>query len=262
MTGLLAPPLAPASADGDLTEVWKRNRLLLFNEAHLILRDALPPGADEATIRTHRFARAVTLLNVQPRTQANLQQSEQILLDLKEPGTPEDEITVAALYYLGRIDSWYRSDRNLRRSLDWYRQAMDYWPDHDYAQQAALRWISLHLFFGSGDTHTRLTEAEQMRSFFQTTSALRDYHFMMASAWTHLETDGERILHHSKATLAHGLARENSRKAALLHVAEWSRELGDPHTALLYYRQFLEEFPQDNRAYMVERRIEELEDLS
>jgi hypothetical protein len=244
----------PAVEPTGWPEAWRAGSRLLVNDAHRAFA-----GAKEAT-RESRFGEAVALLNVQPRTTANVEHAGQLLGALAQEKA-DDDFGIMAEYYRGRIAEVHRSPVDRPAALAIYESLMRTHPGHLFAQMAAVKACVLRLYVveNSLPMAVRWERAEAQRSFFTWPEAQRDYHLVMADSLSRFGGPLERELEHALAAERAGHMDRITRANNALRVAEISRKLGRKDRAIEYYRKFLQEYSREVRVHLVRQRLSELE---
>ena len=237
-------------------EAWRAGSRLLVNDAHRAF------AAAKAETRESRFGEAVALLNVQPRTTANVDRAGELLAALVREKA-DDDFGVMAEYYRGRIAEVHRSPVDRAGALAIYEALVRAHPDHLFAQMAAVKACVLHLYAVDNTIPpaVRLERAEALQSGFTWPEAQRDYHLVMADAIARLGGSGEAEVAHALAAERAGHMDRITRANTALRVAEISRTLGQKQRAIEYYRKFLAEYSREVRVYLVQQRLAELEAL-
>jgi len=239
-------------------ETWEDASRLLVNDAYRAFTAAgrSPAGAT----RESRFGEAVMLLNVQPKTGANLDRAQALFLALVKEND-SDDLGIMAAYYLGRLEQVHRPEPDLPRALDHFEVLMRKHPGHFFAQMAAVKVCILRLYAVDQlvPPARRLEQAEAMQVFFTLSEAQRDYHLVMADACARLGGTAGRELEHAQAAERAGHLDRSGRADLDLRVAELARGLGQRDRAIDYYRKFLTEYTREARVYLVRQKLRELE---
>ena len=251
---LLLAGLAPARA-GELASApadpWDQTALGLFKDAHHAF--AQRPADD----REARFGAAVTLINLQPKTDANLDRAESLLHALVADDPPDD-LSVAARYYLARIPHVHRTRPDTARALAAYREIIALGSPHPLAQRAVVLagLLSLHEpRLGAEERAARHARVAADAASLDAPSARRDLHLILADVALRHDLGDETVLHHLLAADTAGIARAVTRRDTWLRTAEIARRSGRTEIAVLYYRRFLDQFQSDPRRLAVEERL-------
>ncbi len=236
---------------------WREMSRLQFRRAHEALQTTGP-------MREARFARAMALLNVQPKTRTNIDAADDALRTLTaEDG--DDEWGVAAQYFLARIEQVHRYEPDRTRALEMYARLKNEHPDHYYGQMAAVKWAILRIYDPDGDAASRagvLDELEPLGEILTDDDAARSFHLVMADAYCRFELSNARPIEHLLAVDRLGIATRRSEADLYVRIGELARLEGRTDLAREYYRRLLEGFPRDARAYMVRQRLKELDDAA
>lgn len=253
--GILAAGAAPAPAPETLVrEGWEALALVRANDARRLFA-GVPDDAGSAA-RAARLGEGVALLNVQPRSERNLERARRLLNALA--AGPADEIALAARYHLARIDHVHSLRPNLDAAEASYRALLADHPGHPLAEQAAPKLALLVVYRSSEPdlVESRLRELETLAARLVDPSAARDTRLLLAQAALRLQGNHARAVALLRPVLEQAtIARSNRRAEAWLIFAESSAALGLTGDAVRGYRQFLLETPRDARAPEVTRRL-------
>ena len=260
---LLAALLLPfadsaAQETATLEQVWALTRMLDFNSAE----EALPVLGEEAEsdYAAIAFARALTLLSLQPRTLDNVKEAYSLLEKVGEAAAGND-FKAWSLYYRGRIDQLHRGERNAAGALRVYRELMEAHPAHLAAQLAFIKTAVIRLYADpeKRSPATNLRWLESQVGFLNTPFVKSLFHALMADGYLFFDLDKERALEHLAAARALGNFEIIDLGADYLRMANIAYELGKRDLALRNYRRFLKMRPKSTSIFLVKERIEELE---
>ncbi len=244
-----------------LDEAWALNRTLQFKEAEKRLRDYKPKSGEE-TWRS-AFARAVTLLSVQPRTSGNIEKAYSLLEPIVTSAAGDD-LKAWTLYYRGRIDQLHRTEPNMAQALRFYRDLIELYPEHLASQLAFTKMTIIRLYADPKNrpsTETLLS-LEKEAGFLQSAFARNQFHTVMAAGYLFFELGREQALEHLLAARALGSFEIIDLGNDFLQIANIAYELGKRDLALSSYRRFLQMRPESSFSFMIRERIEELKDWS
>lgn len=252
--GFAAIPPRPARADP--AEAWQDAALYLFNDAHRAFQEGLaahPAGPDA---RELRFGEAMTLLNVQPQTAANVARAGAMLAQLKRENA-NDAVGIATWYFLARIAQVHQARPDLKRALAIYDALAAAHPDSLFGQLALLKSLVLRLYepVPMAETFRRLADAESLAARFHDPALLSDYHIAMFEAYARCRRDEPRQLDHLLAADRAGIARPEQLNQVLFTIGDLARQLGRREVEIACDTRFLREFPSDSRAYEVKQRL-------
>lgn len=250
LTGL---PLiaAPAATPSD---PWAQASLGLFKDAHRAFSEA--PAAD----REARFGEAVALLNVQPKTDANLDHAAALFRALVADD-PADDYAIGARYFLARIPHVHRATPDAALALAGYRELAALDSPHPLAQRAVVLVALLELFEPGISAEERVARFERLSArgaALVDSSARRDFHLVMAEAALRHKFDDRITLEHLLAADRAGIVRAVTQRDTWLRTAEIARRAGRPDVAIASYRRFLENFRSDPRRRAIQEHLAEL----
>lgn len=246
-----------AETEKSLANAWKTASLTLVNESNAEFRELL--AKDTPDRRQLRFGEAATLINVQPKTAANLDNAVAVFQDLAEED-PNDDIAVYSRYLIGRVAQIHRLDADLELAANTYRELLRDHPQNKFAQRAVPKLAVIELFdpLRSPDDQTGALEIEAFAANLTDPLAIRDTALMLADYYTMIAPNDTKALENLLIANEQGIQRYKFRATVLVRIAELSRRTGNPDQAVDYYQMFLDEFQRDQRRTLIEERIEEL----
>lgn len=258
LVALAAPLFASVSSAPEETPAarspWDLVALGLLDEARTAF-DALPAGD-----RAARFGRAVTLLNIQPKTDANLDRAAGLFSSVADE-RGDDDLGVSSRYYLARIPQLHRVKPDDRAALALYRELAALRSPHPLAQRALVHIALIELFeprLPADELRTRFADLASRGETLSDPSALRDFHLVMGDAALRFGLGDDTVLEHLLAADRAGLVRATSRRENWIRIAETARIAGRPGIAAAYYRRFLDDSPRDARRLAVKERLASL----
>lgn len=240
------PAARPTVAD----EYWSALETYQFDRAALALR-SWPPG-DGA--RERRFAAAVATLQRQPRTTGSVNDAIRRFESLAEGS---DRIAVASLYLAARAHDYHlpRPDRAQAAAL--YRKLLERHPGDPIAEAAFVSLAVFRLFDPAADAPPELAfnELEALLATLRSTSARRNGHLVLADSALRLRGDRERAVRHLEAVWSLEPRMLKLRTDTLIKLGELLLSLGRKRDAAVWYRRFLELYPEEVRAPWVRTRL-------
>lgn len=237
--GQLLSVIGVAAGD-DLAEAWLKAARMLPAEAHREFAAA-------AESREVLLGRAVTLLNVPPVTPGNLERAARWLESLRG----DDEVGIAATYFLARLEQVHRMPPNPERALRLYEELYHRHPQHPLAQMGWVKAAIWRVY----EPGTDFAALERSGEGLTDPQAVRDFHLAMADAAGRLRLPAEKQLEHLLAVDRVGVAKRKTAGDVWVRIAELAREAGQMELAREYARRFLAEFPNDQRAHLVRERL-------
>jgi hypothetical protein len=249
---LLATPLAASSSDEP--SAWDQVALGLLREANEAFAEQ-PEGDRKA-----RFGEAITLINLQPKTDANLERAAALLTGVVSSGA-DDMFGVAARYYLARIAQFHRSSPDTREALRLYHELAALNSTHLLAQRAMVQIAIIELFepgVAPEEIRARYERLSGRGTSLTEASAIRDFNLVLAEAALRFKLGNSLALDHLIAADKAGLARPVTERDTWVRIAELARETGRNDVAIAYYRRFLTTFRRDSRNVMITERLNAL----
>ncbi|MDF3056327.1 MAG: hypothetical protein K0R17_542 [Rariglobus sp.] len=249
---LLAATPLPAADSPPASSPWDQAALGLFKDAHASFAQQAAAADREA-----RFGEAVTLINLQPKTDTNLDRAASLLTAIAATDAT-DELGVSSRYYLARIAQIHRASPDNAAALRIYRELAGLSSPHALAQRAVVHVALLELF------DPRLAPAEIRPGFDRLAargatltdpSALRDFHLVMGDAALRFNLGETIALDHLLAADRAGIVRATTQRDTWVRIAELARRTGRNDVAITYYRHFLDKFLRDSRRLMITERL-------
>jgi tetratricopeptide (TPR) repeat protein len=243
------PTLRPASPD----EPWAALTRYRFPEA----RAAFAAGPETVA---NRFGLALSLINLQPKTDANLARADSLLQAIGAAASPGDDHAAAARYYRGRIQQVHlrRPDPAAARRI--YRALMDDYPASFWGQLAGIKWMTLELYATepAAGISARLSQLETLAPFFSRPQLAKDYHNIMANAYEGLGLSPDRAYAHLARCWQIGVARGVDQGDFLARLGTLATRLGRTEEARHYFGEFLRRFARDERRFLIEQQLARL----
>lgn len=260
--GAVLSPTLPAAenaggAPPDETAAWHDASLNLFNRAHHTL--AALSREEPTRTRFTRLGEALTLLNLQPKTPANVERAEALLAALRAEDYA-DEAGISAAYHLARIAQWHREPRNPADALVQYDALADRFPAHPLGQLSVIKALVIRLYdrVTPDEARRRLAVADSLAPRLRHPALLSEYHQVLATAGARFGMDPAWRLPHLMAAERLGVMRFNENKDFILATAETALTASQREIALKYYERFLTAAPRDERTAYVRERYEAL----
>ncbi len=243
--------LLPAADPGDPPSPWDQATLGLIREAYRNFARQAGPN------REARFGEAVTLLNLQPKTGANLDRAASLFTDIIAT-EPADGLGVSARYYVARIAHVHRTSPDDATALRIYRELADLSSPHPLAQRALVQLALMEIFeprLDPAEVRVRFERLTARGAALTESSAVRDFHLVMGDAALRFNLGEAIALDHLLAADRVGLARAATQRDTWVRIAELGRRTGRNDIAVTYYQRFLENFPRDSRRRMIIERL-------
>lgn len=233
-----APP-APPAAWAEITS-WR-------------LPEAAEAFADAEAGRLSRLGRATVLLELPPKTPANLDESEAILRALVSENA-DDEAGLVAAWLLARLHHVHRSPADRTGAAAWYRhlRARPAANTHPLVAQASVKLALLVLYADDGRSFDeRFAEALSYGEGLSEPAARRDFHLLAARACQFHGAPEASIFPHLLAALATGELGHRELGNVLYTVTDMGGRLGRVSAARDAGERFLRTYPRDERVQTV-----------
>ncbi len=230
---------------------WDQTALGLFQDAHRAFA-ALPASDREA-----RFGEAVTLINLQPKTDGNLDGAAELLTEVAATDATDD-LGISARYFLARIAQVHRFEPDIPTALVYYRELSTLDSSHPLAQRAVVQLALIDLFVPDlppVDLRARYDALQVRGRSLTDPAARRDFHLVMGTVALRFDLGEDLALDHLLAADAAGVVRAGTRRDNFIRIAELARRLHRNELAATYYTRFLEDFPRDIRRLTISERL-------
>ncbi len=230
---------------------WVDMSIGFFNEAHAeFIKEEKSPDAD---LRALRFGEAVSLLNVQPRTDSNIDRSYAIFGELFA-AAPDDDIGWNSRYLQGRIEQQQRSKPDLAKAEAIFTELIRRNPSHSVAQRAQVKLAVIRLYSKTdpAERRRRYDEFTDHVAKFTDTGIKVQMHLLLAEAARRFNFGNETELAHLLAAHEGGVTKRNLRAEALVRIGDLARLTGRVELAREFYTLFLEQFPRNDRLSTIE----------
>jgi len=236
-----------------LEGAWQAAAAFLFNDANNTFNAARLEPSQE---RERELGKAVTLLNVQPRTVENIAKARRIFETLSS-GEDHDEPAIFSDYYLARIYERYETPPEPRKARTYYLKLLEKHAGHPVAEFGASAMVLMALYdnITPEERGRRFAGLEALGASLETSSGRRDYHLNMGNAYIDFEASREKALNHLLAADAETISLWQVESATWISIAELARDEGRDDLAEAYYKRFLSKYRRDNRHYSIERRL-------
>ncbi len=251
--------LGASSDPPTLSEAWKLSRLYRFNEAADAFEEMLATQSSDSALET-KFDLAVTLINRQPKTRANIDRARNLLEDVSEAASASD-FGIAAKYFLGRIAHLHLHPPRIDEAIEHFRYLVEHHPRHFWGQATASKYGFLQLYRQNSPAERErlFRELEPLAENLTSPFLRSNFHFILGTAAVRFGILPERALFHFIEADRGGLISGRARTDGLLRVGELARQVGEWQLAARYYRRYLEEFRRDPPRDLVRDRLREVE---
>lgn len=245
-----------AAAHADLGEAWQKITLVDFAGAAADFAH-LATSSDPATAREARYGRAIALLNAPPITPASLREAEQLLASI--PPSPQDELALAARFYLARLAHRHQRPADLATARQRYAALAADASQSFFGQYALVEAALLDLYAQP------LTPAIEPRvlAWYErgrtvTDPALRrNFLRNLGLALTRGDGSPATALRLEQEIVALNFSRQDMRRFALLRVYLLAESVGDRAAQIQALEAYLPAYPHHpQRQYFADRLAE------
>ena len=248
---------ASAQRDSKLDEGWSNATLFRANDAQ---QDFLQAAKDRPAKREADFGQAVSLLNVQPKTDANLDSAAALFLSVRK-SQPDDDMGIACLYFLARIEQYQRLPPDMPQAEKDYRELVDRYPHHYWGEQAAIRLAILEVYHAPTreDQMKILADYEKLGDHFVDSDCRRDLFNAIGRSYLNLRLSPERALEDLLKTQETGFSLAVDQADTYVRIGELASAIGRDEIAITYFKKLTVEFPFDFRVYTIKQRLNKLQ---
>ena len=226
---------------------------ILNSEPKRVLKD--PAGANAS--REARLAEGAAWMSLQPSTDDNLAKAAGIFAELAKG---DDEVAAQAGYLRARLWQLHFLQPNYPRAAELFEELAARQPDSHWAQLGLVKLAMLTLY-ALPDVKDRIAAAESILARITTPALQRDVHLQIGQAGVILNEPLTRYLPHLVAADKIGGISGTAREDLIVQIGELSMRAGLPAQAQEYFERYLQEYPNNVRAYAVAQRLAEAKQL-
>jgi ABC-type glycerol-3-phosphate transport system substrate-binding protein len=243
---------SPAARPG-LAAAW--GQLLTFHPETALGMFAGMSGPESAVTRAARLGQAISLLDKQPVSDAQIGQARALLASVADG---DDDAALGAQFFLGRIAQHHQQAPDPVEAARWYSRLVTGHPASIWAQTALprLALLELYAFDGRLAPLARLRKAEGLLSLARTPDAAVDLHLLLAYACYFYRLPDELALTHLVEAERLGISDPPTRRETLVEIGEIAVKQGRRDMAERYLGAFLRENPIDVRGFTARRQLE------
>jgi hypothetical protein len=241
-----------------ITDAWDEAARLLVNDAQRSFLQ-LSLGS-EADARTILFGQAVTLINVQPKTNGNIAQAKKLFAEIIA-GHPTDDLTIASRFLLARTAQLHQLPTNDAEAIELYTDLIARHPQHYFGQMAYAKRAALLAYQLSAATtlESRYQTIQQEAPLVTAPDARRDHQLLLANLAIVLKKPPTVILAHLTQAEATGMVRDRALADLYVRLGEFARLAEQREVAIHYYNAFLNNYIRDARRLLVKERLAALQ---
>lgn len=252
ITGFVVSHLACA----DLEEGWEAGLRNDLNGSADLLQDAMEASPSDPLTE---FSFAAALLSRQPLSQQNVDQALEISTRLGNEAT-DPTLRLRARFLAARINHVHLDPVRLDEAAVAYREILESHPGDPITEQAGVK-LTVILTDQQPELEPAdlLIKLDGIAAQLTTTGAKRELHLSRAQVCRDRLDDPESALTHLMAARHEGyLSAERNANLDVI-IAVLAQELNKPEIAVVHYRRFVRERPNDQRTGTIRRYIRELE---
>lgn len=232
---------------------WDKIASGLFNEADVVFEKIATKSTGE-TARLALYGKAVALLNIQPRTQGNIEKSQQIFEAICQ-AAPADDLGLAARFMQARVVQIHLLPANKERAEQIYAELSAGPPSHPITQRAKVKLTLLRIYatgIDETERRNRFVEGEERATELFELGPRAQMHLLLAETAQRLSYGIETELKHLLSAESSGIVKLRLRADVLVRIGDLARMLGREEMARSHYEVFLKEYPRTDRRTTVE----------
>lgn len=249
---------APARAT-PLDNPWQAASTFLVRDAFRLFERGEGGGPLD-----REFGLAITLLNVQPRTQGNLRRALELFESVANRAETDSALQNLALFFRARVLEFYLEGGDREAAAAQYLELLKRKTANPVIELGAARLVIMNAL-GPGtqeDILGKLRELEDLSQWLQTPIGRREFHATKAYAILDNHGDKSRAVDHFLEADAVGFTRKINSLRLWVTAGHIAAEAGRTQEAVLFYSKLLEAFPRDPRAFMVRELLKALKNTS
>ncbi len=207
-----------------------------------------------------KFGIAVTLLNLQPRTQGNLEESARLFGELAGEVPKGEPLNAFARFFRARLMEFYFDPPDTEAARQEYLALVKEGTGNLVVELSASQLVVLEGFSEKSleERLAGLAELEGLAADLKTPSGQREFHTAMGYALLSNGGDKAKALDHFLAADKIGFPRKTSASALWLTAGTVAAEIGRTGDAKYFFEKMIEVYPHDPRIHMVKQRLESL----
>jgi tetratricopeptide (TPR) repeat protein len=209
-----------------------------------------------------KFGEALTLMNLQPRTEANLLRAVELFGEVSNESSPGAPLNGLARLMRARLEEFYLDQPDPEAAKATYLALVRESSGDPVVEMAGARLVIMEAFADAPekDNLARLEELEELVPFLRSPAGRREFHTAMAFALLDNNGDKGRALDHFLAADREGLTRKASALRLYLVAGDTAAACGRTEDAVYFYRKLIATYPRDSRAFLVKERLRKLEE--
>lgn len=247
---LFLPLVAWAGPDTGVESNWQS---LINNRPKDILRSDEP----EAGARAARLARGIAWMSIQPTTDDNMRRAEAYF---SEVARGDDELAAKAAYLQARLHHLHFQAPDYAEAARLYEALAAQQPASHWAQLGLVKLALLKLYVLDIDSTAgadRLASAQELLRRIHEPALKRDLHLQIGQAGVVLKQPLRRLLPHLIEADRLGGISGTAKEDLVVQIGELSLRAGLLEQSQEYFERYLKTYPENLRAYAVEKRLME-----
>lgn len=241
-----------------LDQAWDNASLLLVQDAYaeFTAARAIAPGLK----RELDYGQALALLTLQPKTVTNIDRAAALFAQITA-ANPNDELGIASLYFLARVEQIHRDEPNITLAISLYSKLILEHPDHPLAQASIVKIAILQLNLPpfNQDRKKILAQTERSRMLVTDPVIRSNLDYILGNACIRYQLGDELAQKYLIEADSLGIPIQKLAAQTLVQIGNLSLKMGRKDTAILYFERFVKTYPRDIRNYTIRQKLLELQ---
>lgn len=259
VSALAVLPWAAAAAptpEQTFQEAWNDAASLRATDANRLFEGL--QAKKELPARDVVFGVALTLLDVQPKTDQNIARAADLFAQVAKEN-PDDEIGQEARFFLARVAQTHQRPADLAKAEQLYRALFHDHPESVTGQlaleKAAL--VCLYANTAPADIPARYAEFEKLGAGLANPdpTAAVAFHLALGLAAIEFGLSPEKAFDHLAAAEKLGVPGAAAHATNLVRLGRLAQKMGRKDAELLYWGGFIRDFPHDVRNYVIRQEL-------
>jgi hypothetical protein len=224
-----------------------------------LLPDALRGFSAAPDSREGRLGKALSLLNIQPRTDERIEEARGVLALLAKE-SPSDKAGILARFFLGRIDQVHSNAPDPVAARAKFFDLFESHPGHPVAEYALSKVVMIDLGLAASDDEfrTRAAALRPLGARLETPLGRREFHLNMAMLAVERRIEDEHTLDHFLAADAESIPLATLEADAWVATAILAQRLGRHDVARTYLEKFITRHRRDPRNHSLRVLLEKM----
>jgi len=239
---------------------WQAAATFLVSDAYQGFSHSKALGEND-----RKFGLAITLLNMQPRTQGNLERALKSFDEIAETVPKGEPLNALARFFAARVREFYLPAPDLPGASDAYLALIKESTGNPVIELAAARAVMIATFAepSAGEQPIeRVLALESLEPFLTTPEGRREFHAAMGYALLDLGGDVSKAVDHFLAADRVGYTHKAAAMRLWLVAGAAAAKADRIREALVFYGKMVDTYPNDPRTFTVRQHMKALGDAA